>query len=331
MSHQGRGHLNTNYLHCILSVTLSNPDKHYYYQVALMSPPPAEIIEAFGNEGQPKPVAGGRGLCYEVDGIVFKPSDGDDEAQWISELATNLLDRSPSSYRLARPLAVLGQPGEFVYRGWTASTFVSGMAISKSGTGSTSPYETIFRASRAFHADVADLIREKPPAITHAISNRWREADKVTWGEKTLDQVDNVSTETLALFQPLLDRLILAKKPFPEDEPISQLIHADLTGNVLHGDEPGMAPAIIDLTPFWRPAAYAEAIVVSDGLAWCGAGRELVELYGTDEVRAQLLVRAMYWRCLTFAIDPDTAWIKENLPRANYEGAVRIMCDVLGL
>lgn len=279
-------------------------------------------------------MTGGRGFCYLVAGTVLKPSDGDVEAQWIAELATNLLARSPSAYRLSIPRPVRKHPGSFISEGWTASSFVSGTAIAKSSTGSTSPYDSIFRASRAFHTDVADLVREKPEVITNAVPNRWREADSVVWGEKTLDQVDNVDVETLLLFQPLLDRLSLAKKPLPEGGPAApQLIHADLTGNVLlsdgqHSDD---APAIIDLTPFWRPAAYAEAIVVSDGLAWCGAGRELVELYGTDEVRAQLLVRAMYWRCLTYAIDPDTRWIKENLPRADYQGAVRLMCDVLSL
>lgn len=299
-----------------------------------MSPPPPEIIQAFGLQGLPKPLAGGRGLCYLVDGVVFKPSDGDVEAQWAAELATSLLTRSPSSYRLSRPQPVQDQPDRFVFGGWTASSFIAGTAISKSSTESTRPYEAIFRASRAFHADVADLVREKPAAITHHVpANRWREADSVTWGVKALERVERVDAAVLARFRPLLDRLGRALKPLPRDDGDGaarfQLIHADLTGNVLLLS--GEAPAIIDMTPSWRPAAYAEAIVVADGLAWCGAGRELVEMYGTGELRAQLLVRAMYWRCLTFAIDPDLRWVEENLPRSDYDGAVQIMCDVLGL
>lgn len=294
-----------------------------------MSPPPAEVIQAFGLQGHPEPVAGGRGLCYLVDGIVFKPSDGDAEAQWVSELAVKLLDRSPSAYRLSRPQSVQGQPGTFVWRGWTASSFVSGTAVGKQRPGSsTGPFESIFRASRAFHADVAELVPERPPAITPGQANRWREADSVTWDEKALGQVENIDAGVLARFQPLLDRLAAAKRPL-DDNCEAQLVHADLTGNVLLA--PGVAPAIIDLTPFWRPAAYAEAVVVADGLAWCGAGRELVELYGADGARAQLLVRAMYWRCLTFAIDPDLEWVEANLPRADYVGAVQVMFDVLGL
>ena len=45
-----------------------------------------------------------------------------------------------------------------------------------------------------------------------------------------------------------------------------QLVHADLTGNVLlTRDAP---PGIIDISPYWRPPAYAEGIVVADAMCW---------------------------------------------------------------
>jgi hypothetical protein len=80
-------------------------------------------------------------------------------------------------------------------------------------------------------------------------------------------------------------------------------------GNILLADAEGLLPGIIDLTMFWRPPAYAEAIIVADGLMWEGEVRELVEVYGLDDERLQLLVRALYWRVLCFAIDSDMEWI----------------------
>ena len=45
---------------------------------------------------------------------------------------------------------------------------------------------------------------------------------------------------------------------------VNQVIHGDLSGNVLTGNvltAPGRVPAVIDFSPYWRPAAYADAIV----------------------------------------------------------------------
>ena len=74
------------------------------------------------------------------------------------------------------------------------------------------------------------------------------------------------------------------------------MIHADLGGNVLFHDT--LPPAVIDVSPYWRPAAYADAIVVADTVAWSGAGDEVVERL----LRAQgdqLLLRAVLFRVAT--------------------------------
>ena len=102
-----------------------------------------------------------------------------------------------------------------------------------------------------------------------------------------------------------------AKKPLP-DNGKAQLIHADMAGNVLFDSNSGEPPAIIDLTLYWRPARYAEAIIVADGLTWHGKGTELIQFYGVDELGKQMLVRALYWRCLTWAIDLDPKWTLEK-------------------
>jgi len=269
-----------------------------------MSPPIPEVINAFGLNGTPKPLPGGRGLCYLVGETVFKPSDNDEEAQWLSELTSKLLLRSPTSYRLAKPLAVADQPNTFVFDGWTATSFLPG-TVERGGN-----FEQILQVSRAFHADLVRLVLEKPAAIAGR-SNRWCEADQVTWEEKRLEDVLNVDQEILTQLNPVLERLMLASKPLP-DNIKAQLIHADMAGNVLFEKNSRAPPAVIDLTLYWRPARYSEAIIVADGLSWHGKGTELIQFYGVDELGKQMLVRALYWRCLTWAIDLDPKWTLEK-------------------
>jgi hypothetical protein len=152
---------------------------------------------------------------------------------------------------------------------------------------------------------------ETPQFVTQQ-TNIWRETDRVTWNEKSFKDVRNISDEILATFEAELRELKQWMVPLPRNIP-SPLIHADLTGNVLFDDRPGDLPGIIDMTFYWRPTASAEAIVVAGGLTWHEQGEALIASYGTDKVGLQLLLRAIYWRCITFAIDPDMDWIRANI------------------
>ncbi len=74
--------------------------------------------------------------------------------------------------------------------------------------------------------------------------------------------------------KPLLDDLV-ARLGTPAPRSVSQLIHGDLSGNVLFAA--GLPPAIIDFSPYWRPVAYASAVVAVDGVLWFGAGEALLQ------------------------------------------------------
>jgi uncharacterized protein (TIGR02569 family) len=74
----------------------------------------------------------------------------------------------------------------------------------------------------------------------------------------------------------------------------SQLIHGDLTGNVLFAE--GMTPAVIDLAPYWRPAGYATAIVAADALVFHDADETVLDALPAERELAQLLVRAVLFR-----------------------------------
>ena len=82
----------------------------------------------------------------------------------------------------------------------------------------------------------------------------------------------------------------------------SQLIHGDLTRNVLFAD--GLPPAIIDFLPYWRPTAYASTIVAVDAVVWFDADPHLLVTLAALPDGAQLLVRALLFRLLAH---PDPA------------------------
>jgi uncharacterized protein (TIGR02569 family) len=121
------------------------------------------------------------------------------------------------------------------------------------------------------------------PSFLDQRDHRWAVADRVAWGEARV--------EPLAPVADLLRVLYSLLRPV---QVVNQVIHGDLGGNVLFA--PGCLPAVIDFSPYWRPAAYADAIVAVDGLLWFGAGPELIELASTGAEFPQMLVRALVFR-----------------------------------
>ncbi|KAF5625705.1 hypothetical protein F52700_9071 [Fusarium sp. NRRL 52700] len=288
----------------------------------MSQPPPPDVLDAFGAEGCLIHVPGGRGLCYRTwQGILLRPSDDDKESEYISALCKSLLELYPNEYRIAGPIPASESPSGYVCDGWTAWEYLEGKATPQGN------FDILIRACRAFHADVMKLATEKPMFLSMR-QNRFTEADLVTWEEKKLDDVERINGDIMATIQPILDQLLKLRQPFRE-EIKKQLVHGDLTGNVLFDPENNNPPAIIDITLYWRPAEYAEAIIVADGLIWLNEDRKLVEMFGTDHTRIQLLMRALYWRCLCFAIDPILPWVNENLPKASFTGAIKIVKELM--
>ncbi|KAF9766219.1 hypothetical protein IL306_001401 [Fusarium sp. DS 682] len=284
--------------------------------------PSKGVLDAFGAENTLIHVPGGRGLCYQDGkGILFRPSDDDEESEYIGTLCKLLLELDPIDYRVPSPILAPGGPEKYVCDGWTAWTYVEGKATPQGNFG------TLMRACHAFHVDTARLVTAKPLFISTR-QNRFTEADLVTWEEKKLEDVEGLNNDIIVMIQSTLDQLLSLKQPF-QHEMKNQLIHGDLTGNVLFDTASNNPPAIIDITLYWRPAEYAEAIIVADGLVWLKEGRELVEMYGFDHTRMQLLARALYWRCLSFAIDPILPWVSENLPKADFAKAIEIVKEMM--
>ncbi len=127
------------------------------------------------------------------------------------------------------------------------------------------------------------MAAEPRPEFLHGRDDRWAVADRVAWGELDV-AVGRASAPLLARLRDVAAPVHLA----------SQLIHGDVCGNVLLA--PGLDPAIIDVSPYWRPAAYADAVVAVDALLWWGADASLLDDVGGASGWDQLLVRAAIFR-----------------------------------
>ena len=197
--------------------------------------------------------------------LVLKPLDcAAREIPWQAELFAAIEE---DGFRVARP-----RPE--IVDGWTAWEWLDGRH-------EPGRWLDIIAVGARFHDALADVPR--PDHIIDARMNPWEVGDRVAWGERPYEGIDDL----LAALEPI------------DDAP--QLIHGDLTGNVLF--HPTLPPAVIDFAPYFRPRQYADAIVVCDALCWEDAPAALAEA-----VSPQYLLRAAIYRAVTrmeFDADPS--------------------------
>ena len=110
----------------------------------------------------------------------------------------------------------------------------------------------------------------------------WAQADQAAWGERQV--------RFLPEFTAVARRLHKGLEPLGP----AQLVHGDLAGNVLFAA--GLPAAIIDISPYWRPPAYSDGIVVADALCWHDAPASLLE---TLDVSRAAVARGLLFRMTT--------------------------------
>lgn len=234
--------------------------------------PGANILDAFGTVGPPEKLTGGEHGAWRAGDVVLKAADiSEEQLGWQS----SLYERLDGQGEFRVPQAVRSRDGRLLVDGWCAMTFLRGRH-------ERGRWLDIIAVGTAFHDAVAS---EPAPAFLLERTDPWAIGDRVAWGELGKDDVP----ETKHL-EPLLTAL-------DEITARSQLIHGDLAGNVLFDDR--LPPAILDLSPYHRPAAFASAIVVADALVWEGAGDELLGAFDADRGFAQHLLRALIYRLVT--------------------------------
>ena len=227
-------------------------------------------MESFGAAGTPIQLAGGRGTAWRVGELVLKlVDDGEPPLDWQADVLGPI---AGGSFRVSLPRQTLG--GDFESEGWCAWQFVEGLHEERR-------WREIIAIGELFHLALADV---PEPEFVARRTDHWAVGDRVAWEEIPADQFMHVKH---------LPDLVAARQPL---ETPHQLVHGDLTGNILFAAE--LAPAIIDFSPFWRPPAYASAIVVADALVWEGADETLLDAIADIPCFPQFLVRALIMRAV---------------------------------
>jgi uncharacterized protein (TIGR02569 family) len=289
-----------------------------------MRPDPG-VLAAFGAHADPVPLPGGEGTAWRAGKVVLKPAGDPRVARWTAGLYRDLdpvgplTARRDPGFRVPRPLrAAAGDwvAGDPETGGWVAWQWLPGEPASWAGV---SPFwPRLIAASRAFHAALAG--RPAPPWLGRD-GSPWTVGDQVAWGERDPGSVLAAAPGSLG---EQLRSLLAALRPVHLPR---QLIHGDLGGNVLFAD--GEPPAVIDFSPYWRPAGLALAVAAVDALMWGGASpAALGELDGEPEW-GQLLARALVYRLVTEIVfrrgDPDPAAGLEMVARTSQPVAVLVL------
>jgi hypothetical protein len=277
--------------------------------------PGPEVLASFSATADPVPLPGGQGTAWRAGEIVLKPAGDPRVARWTAELYRDLDPLGPLAarrdpgFRVPRPLGTAagngaagnGAAGDWVAQdpaagAWVAWQWLPGEPASWAGV---SPFwPPLIAASRAFHAALAR--RPAPPWLGRD-GSQWTVGDQVAWGERDPGSILAAAPGSLA---GQLRSLLAALRPVRLP---AQLIHGDLGGNVLFAA--GEPPAVIDFSPYWRPAGLALAVAAVDALTWSGADPAILdELVGEPELD-QLLARAHVCRLVTEIVsradDPD--------------------------
>ena len=227
--------------------------------------PSPEVLEAFGARGVPETLGGGQGLSVRAGEVVLKPAEDSEETRWLAEFYLAL---KPDGFRLPRPRRA--HDGAFVFQSWQAWDYLEG----KHEGGR---WEEVLEVCERFHRALAGL--PKPQYFPRRAQNPWVVADQVAWGEKEIAHYPQIA--------PLVGQLRAALEPLTAHD---QLIHGDFGGNVLFAE--GLPPAVIDFSPYWRPAPFAAGVVVADAIIWEGADFSLIQAGTHLEHFRQHLLRA---------------------------------------
>jgi uncharacterized protein (TIGR02569 family) len=231
-------------------------------------------------------LSGGQGNVFACGDVVVKPVADEAEAIWIAETQLSI---EPRGFRLARPL--VSASGSFVVDGWTAW---SRLRAEHRLHGQAWP--TVVELCARFHGALEQVPR---PAFFDRRQHNFARADRIAWHELTAP----LPPEICAVTEPLTSKVQPCRYQ-------SQLIHGDFAGNVLFAD--GCEPAVIDLSPYWRPAGYAIALTIVDAVLWYGGSLDLLGELRHFEDRRDLVARALVFRLAIdglFGLDePGSFW-----------------------
>ena len=236
-------------------------------------PPPAAVLRAFGADSHD--VTGLRGRAWRAGPVVLKPAHAPRAwLEWEERFCDRVVD---VGFRLQR--LVRADDGRIVVDGWIARNFLPG--AHPVGSWQTR-MDVGLELLRAF-GEATPLV---PPMPAIPRADAWATADRMAWEELRIPAP--------AMADAAVAELAGGRRPVHEPP---QVVHGDLTGNILF--HPELPPAVIDMSPYYRPVGFAAGVIVADAVIWHGAdlglARRLIELPDGREC----LIRAMLFRHLT--------------------------------
>jgi uncharacterized protein (TIGR02569 family) len=232
--------------------------------------PDAGVVEAFGGTGSVSALDGGQGHTFGIGDLVLKRVVDEDEAIWAAQVLSRVKE---DGFRVPRPIQ--SSHGSWVVNGWTAFERVAGEHRLWGG-----PWPEAVDVCGRFHAALRHLAR---PDCLRLRQDRFARADRSAWSNSQIDLPSPVA-ETIARLRTMSRSIELP----------AQIVHGDLAGNLLYADD--LPPAVIDFSPYWRPAGYATAMTIVDAVLWYGADVGLTSQASHVLELDQLLLRGLIFR-----------------------------------
>lgn len=233
-----------------------------------------KVLKEFNIQGKGVELDGGQATSQRYGDIVIKPVDEEEYANYSSSV---FYDLEPEGYRISKPLKSISD--KFVVEGYLANKY-------EPGEHDFTRIEDMIAVSNKLHADLRKLHTKSIPDF----NNPWAKAQSNLWRGNQLPQYWEYEVRKLC------SNLIKDLKPLGLPY---QLIHSDLSGNVLFHDT--LQPLIIDFSPAYAPYEYANALIVCDNIAWGDLKLESIELLKPHKLYKEVIKYAVAFRVLTTA------------------------------
>jgi uncharacterized protein (TIGR02569 family) len=259
-----------------------------------------EAVRCFTEAATVERLPGGQGRSVRAGALVLKPVDELRKHEWLGDALESV---DFHGLKVAAPVRSLA--GRWCEQGLGATRFFDGRFVEGRITEKLDAADAFHRATRPI---------AKPPSFD-AWTSPWMAAASVAWHERGVP--DAAPQDVKAVLSSLLARCEPVGLP-------SQFVHTDLAGNILFD---GDVPVVIDMSPAFRPVAYAHAVLVADSVAWHHEPAASLEVLGlVPSLRRQLVLRAVVFRlCVPLFFDAADAaafyaTLREFEPVLAFEG-----------
>jgi len=231
--------------------------------------PSKQVLEKFGITDKAILLSGGQGATCRAGDFILKPTESEEYASWVANVFDNI---KQEGFRIAKNIK--SSNDRYVEDGWVCKEYLEG-----EHDHSKKRWEEIIELCKIFHSVLAKFSEPNFSNFLGRGTDPWSMADKMAWGEVPLEYYPELK-------EPI-EKLTSVLKPVNLP---NQIIHGDFGGNVLF--HPTLPPAIIDFSPYWRPAPLAIGVIIVNALVWENAPVSILDYVKDVEEINQMLVRA---------------------------------------